>query len=57
MLVPEVAIGIEKARKFLPVVTPGGTVQQEFVAFSQAVGPMRVVKNGLGPDDRVIING
>jgi hypothetical protein len=43
MLVPEVAIGIEEARKFLLVVTPDGTVQRKFVTFGQAVGQMRVV--------------
>jgi RND family efflux transporter MFP subunit len=57
MLVPEVAIGTEQARKFLFVVAPDGTVHQKFVTFGQAVGPLRVVKDGLEPDDRVIVNG
>jgi RND family efflux transporter MFP subunit len=57
MLVPEVAIGTEQARKFLLVVAPDGTVQQKFVTFGQAVGQMRVVKDGLAPDDRVVVNG
>jgi RND family efflux transporter MFP subunit len=57
MLVPEVAIGTEQARKFLLVVAPDGTVQQRFVTFGQAVGQMRVVKEGLAPDDRVVVNG
>ena len=57
MLVPEVAIGTEQARKFLLVVAPDGTVQQKFPTFGQAVGQMRVVKDGLTPDDRVIVNG
>jgi RND family efflux transporter MFP subunit len=57
MLVPEVAIGTEQARKFLLVVAPDGTVQQKFPTFGQAVGQLRVVKDGLTPDDRVIVNG
>ena len=57
LLVPEVAIGTEQARKFLLVVAPDGTVQQKFVTFGQAVGSMRVVKDGLASDDRVVVNG
>jgi RND family efflux transporter MFP subunit len=57
MLVPEVAIGTEQARKFVLVVAPDGTVQQKFLTFGQAVGQMRVVKDGLAPDDRVVVNG
>ena len=57
LLVPEVAIGTEQARKFLLVVASDGTVQQKFVTFGQAVGQMRVVKDGLSPDDRVVVNG
>jgi RND family efflux transporter MFP subunit len=57
MLVPEVAIGTDQARKFLLVVAPDGTVQQKFVAFGQAVGQMRVVKDGLSSEDRVVVNG
>lgn len=57
LLVPEVAIGTEQARKFLLVVAADGTVHQKFVTFGQAVGQMRVVKDGLAPDDRVVVNG
>jgi RND family efflux transporter MFP subunit len=57
MLVPEVAIGTEQARKFLLVVGPDGTVQQKFPIFGQAVAQMRVVREGLTPDDRVVVNG
>jgi RND family efflux transporter MFP subunit len=57
LLVPEVAISTEQARKFLLVVAPDGTVSQKFVTFGQAVGPLRVVKDGLAPDDRVVVNG
>jgi RND family efflux transporter MFP subunit len=57
LLVPEVAIGTEQARKFVLVVGPDGTVQQKFPTFGQAVGQMRVVKAGLTADDRVIVNG
>ena len=39
------------------VVAADGTVQQKFVTFGQAVGQLRVVKDGLAPDDRVVVNG
>jgi RND family efflux transporter MFP subunit len=57
LMVPDVAIGTEQARKFLLVVAPDGTVQQKFPTFGQAVGQLRVIKDGLTPDDRVIVNG
>jgi RND family efflux transporter MFP subunit len=57
LLVPEVAIGTDQARKFLLAVAPDGTVKQKFVTFGQAVGQMRVVKDGLSPDDRIVVNG
>jgi RND family efflux transporter MFP subunit len=57
LLVPEVAIGTEQVRKFVYTVDADGTVRQKFVTLGQAVGPLRVVKDGISADDRVIING
>jgi RND family efflux transporter MFP subunit len=58
LLVPDVAIGSEQARKFVYVVGADGTVGQKYVTLGQLVGgKMRVVKEGLAPDDRVIVNG
>ena len=57
LLVPEVAIGTEQARKFVFTVEPDGTVRQKFVTLGQQVGQLRVIKDGLDSDARVIVNG
>lgn len=57
VLVPEVAIGSEQVRKFVYTVADDGTVKQNFVTLGQAVGPLRVIKDGLGENDHVIVNG
>ena len=57
LLVPDVAIGTEQVRKFVYVVGPDNTVSQKFVVLGQAVDHLRVVKDGLLPTDRVIVNG
>ena len=57
LLVPEVAIGTEQVRKFVYVVGPDNTVSQKFVVLGQLSDHLRVVKEGLRPDDRVIVNG
>jgi multidrug efflux system membrane fusion protein len=57
LLVPDVAIGSEQARKFVYVVGPDNTVSQKFLVLGQLSDNLRVVKEGLLPDDRVIVNG
>ena len=57
LLVPDVAIGTEQVRKFVYVVGPDNTVSQKFLVLGQAVDHLRVVKDGLLPTDRVIVNG
>ncbi len=57
MLVPEIAIGTDQVRKFVITVAADGTAQQKYVTLGQLVGPLRVIKEGLGQDDRVIVNG
>jgi RND family efflux transporter MFP subunit len=57
LLVPEVALGSDQARKFVYVVMPDGSAMQKYLKLGQAVGPLRVVKEGLSPDDRVVVNG
>jgi RND family efflux transporter MFP subunit len=57
MLVPDAAIGTDQARKFVLVVDADGTVHQKFVTLGQAIGPLRVVKDGIAPEDSVVING
>jgi RND family efflux transporter MFP subunit len=58
LLVPDAAIGTEQTRKFVLVVGADNKVQQKYVELGQATKDnLRVIKSGLGPDDRVIVNG
>lgn len=58
LLVPDVAIGSDQARKFVFVVNADNVVTQKYVTLGQLIdGKLRVIKEGLGPDDRVIVNG
>ena len=57
LLVPDAAIASEQARKFVLVVDADDVAQQRYVTIGQAIGNLRVIKDGLKPDDRVVVNG
>jgi RND family efflux transporter MFP subunit len=58
LLVPDTAIGTEQVRKFVLVIGPDNTAQQKFVTLGALTDDnLRVIKSGLDPNDRVIING
>lgn len=57
LLVPDEAIGSEQVRKFVYVVDGDNTVRQKFVTLGTLQGPLRVIKSGIEPDDRIIVNG
>jgi len=57
LLVPDAAIGTEQARKFVLVVEGENVVRQKYVTLGQAIDKLRVIKEGLAADDRVIVNG
>jgi len=57
MLIPDVAIGSEQVRKFILVVDGEGVARPKYVTLGQLLGGLRVIKDGVGPEDRVIING
>lgn len=57
LLVPDSAIGSEQARKFVYVVRPDNTVVQKYVQLGQLSDGDRVIKSGLEPGDRVIVEG
>jgi RND family efflux transporter MFP subunit len=58
LVLPDAAIGTEQVRKFVMVVGPDNTVAQKYVTTGQLTDDgLRVVKNGIGADDRVIVNG
>jgi len=58
LLVPDAAIGSEQTRKYVLVVGPDNKVAERFVTLGQArPGNLRVIKSGLKPDDRIIVEG
>ncbi len=57
MLVPDAAIGTDQARKFVLVVNADNIVAQKYVTLGQVVNGMRVIKQGLAADDRVVVSG
>lgn len=57
LLVPDVAIGTEQARKFVLVVGADNVARQKYVTLGDAVDGLRVIKQGLAADDRVVIKG
>jgi RND family efflux transporter MFP subunit len=57
LLVPDVAIGTEQTRKFVMVVDGENVARQKYVTLGQATDGLRVIKDGLARDDRVIIDG
>ena len=57
LLVPDAAIGTEQVRKFVLVVGPDDTAVQKYVTLGPLEGDLRVIKDGLTADDRVVVNG
>jgi RND family efflux transporter MFP subunit len=57
LMVPDAAIGTEQVRKFIYVVDPDGTARQHFVTLGEVVDDLRVIKEGVSADDRVVVNG
>jgi len=57
LLVPEQALGVDQAGRYLLVVDQQGTVQQRQVKAGALVNGLRVVEEGLNADDRVVVRG
>ncbi|HEX4552944.1 MAG TPA: efflux RND transporter periplasmic adaptor subunit [Xanthobacteraceae bacterium] len=57
LLVPDVAIGTEQARKYVLVVDGENMVRQKYVTLGQISDNLRVIKDGLTADDQVVVNG
>jgi RND family efflux transporter MFP subunit len=57
LLLPDAAIGSEQVRKYVLVVDNENAARMRYVTLGQTVGELRVIKEGIGPDDRVIVNG
>jgi RND family efflux transporter MFP subunit len=57
LLVPDAAIGTEQSRKYVLVVDDGNVVRLKYVTPAQLDDGLRVIKDGLAANDRVIVNG
>jgi RND family efflux transporter MFP subunit len=57
LMIPDAAIGTEQVRKFVYVVGDDDVAKQVYVTLGQVVDGLRVIKDGLGPADRVVVNG
>ena len=57
LLIPDAAIGSEQVRKFVLVVGAENKVATKYVTPGQLADGLRVIKDGLAPDDLVIVNG
>jgi RND family efflux transporter MFP subunit len=58
LLVPDSAIGTEQTRKFVLVVGDDNVAAARYVTLGALVEDnLRVIKEGLKPDDRVVVNG
>jgi RND family efflux transporter MFP subunit len=56
-LVPDVAIGADQGGRYLLVLNADNVIEQRKIEAGQHVGPMRVILQGLKPDDRVVVDG
>jgi RND family efflux transporter MFP subunit len=57
LLVPETAIGYDQLGSYLLIVNGNNVVERQSVKLGIAAGDLRVIEEGLGDQDRVIING
>ncbi|HXC98753.1 MAG TPA: efflux RND transporter periplasmic adaptor subunit [Verrucomicrobiae bacterium] len=57
LLVTERAIGTDQAQKYVLTVTATNTVAYQAVVLGPAVDGKRIVRSGLQPGDKIIVNG
>jgi multidrug efflux pump subunit AcrA (membrane-fusion protein) len=57
LLIPDAAVASEYSRKYVLVVDAENMARLKYVTLGQLAGNLRVIKEGLSPDDRVIVNG
>jgi RND family efflux transporter MFP subunit len=57
LLIPDAAIASEQARKYVLVVDGENTAQQRYVTTGQLVDNLRVIRDGLKLEDRIVVNG
>ncbi len=57
LLVPDVAIRSEQARKYVLVVDSENIARPKYVTLGNIYDGLRVIKSGIAADDRVVVNG
>ncbi|MFO1154402.1 MAG: efflux RND transporter periplasmic adaptor subunit [Rhodospirillales bacterium] len=57
LLIPEVALGTDQLGRYVLVVNNDNVVERRGVKLGQLHDTMRVIEEGLTPQDRVIVNG
>jgi multidrug efflux system membrane fusion protein len=57
VLVPDAAIGNDQARQFVYVVDANNVAERRYVVPGRLHGSLRVIREGLNPGERVVING
>jgi len=58
LLVPDAAIGTEQARRVVTVIDAQDIARPKYVTLGQLTSDdLRVIKDGIGPDDRVVVSG
>jgi RND family efflux transporter MFP subunit len=57
LLIPDVAVATDQSRKIVFVVKPDDTVEARAVVLGPLDDGLRVIREGLKPDDRVIVDG
>lgn len=56
-LVPQAAIGTDQGRRYVYVVDRDGVARQRTVQLGPVIDGLRVVREGIAPEDRVAVNG
>jgi len=57
LLVEERAIGTDQAQKFVLSLTASNTVEYRSVQLGPSIAGKRVVRSGLNPEDKIVVNG
>jgi RND family efflux transporter MFP subunit len=57
LMLSDAAVGTEQARKYVLVVGDNDIANQRYVSLGPIIDGLRVIKDGLSSEDRVIVNG
>ncbi len=57
LLVPEIALGVDQAGRYLLIAGEGDIIEQRSVTLGPPYGTLASITDGLEPDDRVVVNG